>query len=145
APERHGQLGSSIGHRFLGRFPPFALPAFPAIGHRPASLDPSLAKARAVAKSRRWLRGEPKNPSLRPSANTSQWCSLPASRPFKRDVPGSPSLQRAAQVPSAGANAFQKQGSLGAIRTQLQRPPFGGVLALEGDMPWSSAVVDSCV
>jgi tripartite-type tricarboxylate transporter receptor subunit TctC len=43
----------------------------------------------------------------------------------------SPSLQRAAQVPSAGANAFQKQGALGAMRTQLQRPLFGGVLALE--------------
>src|SRR5262249_27305133 len=47
----------------------------------------------------------------RPCADPSDWCNLSASRPFKRDRPRSPSLQRAAQVPSAGANAFRKQHS----------------------------------
>src|SRR5262245_37536687 len=141
APERHGQLGSAIGHRFLGRFlvSVFCDRAPARIAQSKSSKQgPSPKAGGGCAANRKIHRCDP-------SADTSQWCKLPTSRPFRRDVPRSRSLQRAAQVPSAVANAFQKQDSLGAMRTQLQRPLFGGVLALEGDMPWCSAVVDSCV
>src|SRR5262249_34961380 len=87
---------------------------------------------------------EPKNPAD-PCADASQWCNLPARRPCKRDEPRPPFVA-AGSASAAGRRKYSRSKTPLVPSAPNSNPHSSAACqCLEGETPWSSAGVDSCV
>src|SRR5262249_28017708 len=130
APQRHGQLGSWIGHRFLGRFLLLLGPL--SLRSRAGPHRCKCSKHGSSPKAGGGWAAEPKNPALRPRRRRESVVYPPRAPPLKAGRAESPLRCSGQRKCRRQAQVFQKQDSPGAIGTQLQRPLFGGVPVLRG-------------
>src|SRR5262249_30373322 len=80
-----------------------------------------------------------------PCADASQWCNLPARRPCKRDEPRPPFVA-AGSASAAGRRKYSRSKTpLVPSAPNSNAHSSAACQCLEGETPWSSAGVDSCV